>query len=460
MNINNVAVSSLEANYKQVNYKQTNYKQTLALDIMKSGANVFITGGAGVGKSYIIRQFIDSYIKDINNIVEKIKSNKGQSNKIAITSTTGVSAVLIGGKTLHSWAGIGLGDGDLVEKVRNNYTASKRWKLIKTLIIDEISMLNPRLFERLDKVAKAIRKSDKPFGGIQLILVGDFCQLPVVKGNGTFCFDTKIWEECDFEIINLTTVIRQENYKFAKLLQDIRLGNISKETKKLLLSRTGIWTKETCNKDGIKPTLLYSTNKNVDELNNKELNSLIELGMKHIKYKLKSNVQRSSLGMVELNNLIEYQTKDIKTINIAVGAQVMLTKNLDVERGLANGSRGIVTGFNYEENNCPIVKFINGIEETITPYKSIYIDSDNKIIFTQIPLKLAWATTIHKSQGATLDYVVANLSNIFEYGQAYVALSRAKNINNLYLTGINFKRINCHPTAKSFYETLEANCIF
>jgi ATP-dependent DNA helicase PIF1 len=422
-----------------------NYKQQYAITMMNDGNNVFLTGGAGVGKSYVIRRFIEEYHNDNSNITKK---------GLAITSTTGVSAVLIGGKTLHSWAGIGLGKGDLIEKINKNRKAMRNWLSVKTLIIDEISMLNPRLFERLDKVARHFRDAEKPFGGIQLVVVGDFCQLPVVKGDGDFCFNSPCWQDCDFQVVNLTQVIRQENLEFATVLQEIRLGNVSKKTRKLLLSRTGKWTRETCNKDGIKPTLLYSTNKNVDDLNNKELDALIELGMAKKSYKVKINDVKSKLSMIELNNVIEYQTKDVKVIKVAIGAQVMLTKNIDVDNGLANGSRGIITGFN-DDNGYPVVKFINGIEETVVPYKTTYRDADTSLIIEQIPLKLAWATTIHKSQGATLDYVVANLSNIFEYGQAYVALSRAKSLDNLFLTGINFDRINCHPAAKAYYSNIE-----
>jgi ATP-dependent DNA helicase PIF1 len=422
-----------------------NFKQQYAINMMNENHNVFLTGGAGVGKSYVIQRFIEQYR---NN-----KSNNPRS--LGITSTTGVSAILIGGKTLHSWAGIGLGKGDLIEKVKSNINALERWACVKTLIIDEISMLNPRLFERLDKVARHFRDSEKPFGGIQLVVVGDFCQLPVVKGEGDFCFNTDVWSECDFKVVNLTQVIRQENIEFANILQELRLGEISDKTRKLLLSRTGKWNRQTVNPDGIKPTLLYSTNKNVDELNNKELDELIANGMKSKKYRVKVDTKRTRLSMIELNNLIEYQIKDIKKVELAVGAQVMLTKNIAVDRGLANGSRGVVVGFDEEKNGMPIVKFINGIKETITLYKTKYRDADVDLIIEQVPLKLAWATTIHKSQGATLDYVVANLSNIFEYGQAYVALSRAKSLENLYLTGINFDRINCHPASKAYYSLLE-----
>ena len=421
-----------------------NDKQQKAITLMNNGENVFLTGGGGVGKSFVIRKFIEEYRKKSLN-----------SQGLAVTSTTGVSAVLIGGKTLHSWAGIGLGKGDLIEKIKNNQKALSNWLRVKTLIIDEISMLNPRLFARLDKLACHYRNNKLPFGGIQLIVVGDFCQLPVVKGDGTFCFNNPTWKKCKFNVVNLTTVIRQDNIEFANVLQEIRFGNVSEKTRELLLSRTGIWTRNTCNEDGIKPTLLYSTNKNVDELNNKELIALIEDGKVNKQFRVKINNIKTKLGMVEFDNLVEYQTKDIKLVELAVGAQVMLTKNIDVDNGLANGSRGIIVDFNEDVNGCPVVKFVNGIEQTISYYSTTYKDADTSMDIVQIPLKLAWATTIHKSQGSTLDYVVANLSNIFEYGQAYVALSRARSLENLYLTGIDFDKIKCHPEAKSFYEDIE-----
>jgi ATP-dependent DNA helicase PIF1 len=428
-----------------------NFKQNYAITLMDEGHNIFLTGGGGVGKSYVIQKFIERYRADKNKI----------SKSLAITSTTGVSAVLIKGKTLHSWAGIGLGKGDLIEKIKNNNKALSRWLSVKILIIDEISMLNPRLFERLDKVARHFRVPTLPFGGIQLIIVGDFCQLPVVKGDGDFCFDSPSWKECEFKVVNLTQVIRQDNIEFANVLQELRFGNISKKTRKLLLERTGKWTRETCNKDGIKPTLLYSTNKNVDELNKKELEELIKLELPYKIYKVKTGIIKSpiNMNMNDLINLIDYYTKDVKKIKLAVNAQVMLTKNIDVDNGLANGSRGIITGFKDGQIGLPIVKFMNGIEIEIPLYKSKYNDGEVEFVYEYIPLKLAWATTIHKSQGATLDYVVANLSNIFEYGQAYVALSRAKSLENLYLTGINFNKIMCHPDAKKYYKNLENNNI-
>lgn len=442
-------------------------EQEECLNLMLSNYNVFLTGNAGTGKSYILKEYI--------NYIKKLKLSK----KVAITSTTGVSALLIGGKTLHSWAGIGLGTGNLYKKVTNNVSALFRWRNIKTLIIDEISMLDYRLFDKLNILAKRIKNEpDKPFGGIQIIAVGDFCQLPVVKGNGNFCFESASWNECRFHIVNLKQVIRQDNIEFKKMLQEIRFGNVSNNTRELLNSRVGLWNFDTSDKNGIKPTLLYSTNKDINAINDAELEKLYKLGHEIINYKVKKlkhnlvttteeyildvNISNNDLYKREFETY-KRVTEDIKEIRLAVNAQVMLTKNLDIDSGLVNGSRGIITDFKFIDTNTnyknkikfPVITFTNGVTRIIEPYIYEYIDDEFEIIYSQLPIKLAWATTIHKSQGATLSSVVINLSNIFEYGQAYVALSRVSDINSMYLVGdINYNKICAHPKACEFYEQL------
>lgn len=418
-----------------------NETQQFAYDILQAGHNVFLTGSAGTGKSYVINNF---------------KNNYQNRNELAITSTTGISALLIGGRTLHSWAGIGLGEDDkdvLLKKVEANPNSCKRWKRVKTLVIDEISMLKPSLFDKLNYIAKKMKNSDLPFGGIQIVMVGDFCQLPVIKGGGKFCFDSNTWKECEFITAYLTKIVRQDNLEFSNILQKIRLGICDDECKSLLDKRVGIWKKNTKDKNGIIPTKLYSTNKNVDEINNKELQKLIDSGNDKRTFTVKYDVKFTKLYMNQLENLLKFITKDLNNnLILTIGTQVMLTKNIDLACGLANGSRGVITDFT--EDDLPIVKFVNGIETEIDYFKQDYRDEDNKIILKYIPLKLAWASTIHKCQGATLDSAVINLGNIFEYGQAYVALSRIRNLENLYITKINYDKINCHPNALKFYEAL------
>lgn len=419
-----------------------NIKQKYAFDLLNNGYNTFLTGGAGTGKSYVIKKFVEQYEKQ---------------RELAITSTTGISALIIGGKTLHSWAGIFLGEETkekLLEIVEAHPKAVKRWRNVKTLIIDEISMLKPSLFDKLNYIAKKMKgKEELPFGGIQIVMVGDFCQLPVIKGGGKFCFNSEAWNECEFRSVYLTQIVRQENLEFSNILQKIRIGNCDEECCKLLDTRVGIWNKNTIDINGIMPTKLYSTNKNVDSINNSELKKLILLEKEKKEYTIKFKVKFTKLGMGQLDNIIKFISKDIPSkLILTIDTQVMLTKNLDVENGLANGSRGIITKFS--EEGLPVVKFINGIENEVDFYKQEYKDEDSKIILEYIPLKLAWASTIHKSQGATLDSAVINLGNIFEYGQAYVALSRIRSLDNLYITKINYDKINCHPNAIRFYETL------
>ena len=444
---------------------QLNKKQAEAVKLMQSGANVFLTGGAGTGKSHVLQKFVESY-------------NKGKGG-LAVTGPTGVSAYAVKGRTLHSWAGIFRGEeGDFErlyrvfyslssskksvlekEKLWKTYTgkAIKRWQQVKTLIIDEVSMLHPSLFERLNHLACALRSDNSPFGGIQLIVVGDFCQLPPVHGEGLFCFDSEIWGLCQFQVANLTQIIRQKDETFTRLLQRARLGECNEDDVQWLESRVGLWNPNMTIGE-IKPTVLYARNKEVDFMNNRELQKLIDKGGKHKEYEVRVEVARNNLlGMKPTQDLIRNVTKGIEKLRFAVGAQVMLTKNLEVDSGLVNGSRGVVKGFDQEDNI--IIKFVCGITKTLGrkdfKYERKEGNREISLVILQIPLRLAWAVSIHKSQGATLDYVVTDLSDVFEYGQAYVALSRVRNLENLYLKGIDFSKINCHPSVKAFYNKID-----
>ena len=394
------------------------------------GKNIFITGPAGTGKSEIIKLFYNIY---------------KYSKKIAICSTTGISAILIGGSTLHSYLGIGVGRGSvhhLYTKIKKNPFNLKKWKELEVLIIDEISMLSPELFDKLEEIARKIRKNNKPFGGIQLVLTGDFLQLPCIDSN-KFCFESESWKKCISLIINLTKIIRQDDNKFKECLNNIRIGNITENIIDTLKSRINF---KLSNKDGIKPTILMSLNRNVDKINKKEID------------KLNTDIYEYDLELTSSHNLPEYIKEKIvnnciaqKTLQICVGAQVMLLCNLDLENKLANGSRGIVIDF---IDDLPLVKFLNG-EQRIIDYYSWKIEENNKkTIIEQIPLKLAYAISIHKSQGCSLDFVKLDLSNVFEYGQSYVALSRVKSLEGLSIKNIDFDRIIVNPVAKEFYDSL------
>ena len=412
-----------------------NTKQRIAFDIMCRGENLFLTGSGGVGKTRLIQHFIS---------INKNKKNKFTS--LGITSTTGTSAIIFGGSTLHSFLGIGLGNGDIETLYRNILSKKyifKRWINLKILIIDEVSMLNPDLFDKLEILAKRIKNNDLPFGGIQLILSGDFLQLPVV-GSDNFCFEALSWNSCITNIINLTEIIRQSDEVFQRCLNNIRFGNITEETIEILNSRVGV---QLCNDIGIKPTRLYPLNKNVDYMNEKEISKIND---DFYEYDMTIN----NIGEIPDYTIEKYvkNCQASETIQLAVGVQVMLLYNLDFEKELVNGSRGVIIRF---VNDIPVVKFLNGVE-TLIDFHDWDIKEQDKIVLTisQIPLKLAYSFTIHKLQGSSLDYVEVDLSNIFTYAQAYVSLSRVRSLEGLSIIAIDYTKIKAHPKALEFYNNL------
>ena len=262
---------------EEITTKSLSDKQKSAYNLMKSGENLFLTGAAGSGKTMCLKLFINNF---------KTKLNMG------ITSTTGISALLFGGTTIHSFLGIGLGTSSvegIVKKLYSRDYLRKRWKELDVLIIDEISMLPPDLFDKLEKIACRIRRNNKPFGGIQLILSGDFLQLPCVKSS-KFCFESDSWIKCVTNTIYLDKIMRQKDKKFQECLNKIRIGNIDKKTKKILNSRIGIELK---NNNGILPTKLFATNKYVDYINNVELDKLAEKGYEFYEYNMDINLSCS-----------------------------------------------------------------------------------------------------------------------------------------------------------------------
>jgi len=309
------------------------------------------------------------------------------------------------------------------------------------------------LFDKLNYIAKRVRRNKNPFGGIQLILSGDMCQLPVI-GENKFCFEANSWDECVPNIVYLQEILRQTDLKFQQILNQIRLGKITDEVKEILKSRI----RALLNNDiGIKPTRLYPTNALVDNINSEELDKLNDGIIEFKEYEIDVEIVKY---VPRIQFVMERFIKNLTvspTIQLCIGAQVMLLYNMDVESGLVNGSRGIVTDF---IEDIPIVKFLNG-KEVIIDYYTWKLEEEGKIIMSasQIPLKLAWAISQHKSQGITLDYAEIDLENIFTYGQAYVSLSRVKKLSGISLTGVNFQDIKCHPKAKKFYRELEKNSV-
>lgn len=415
---------------------QLTERQNEAYLAMVNGENLFLTGMGGVGKSATLKIFMKVY--------------KSQKN-MGITSTTGISALLFNGTTLHSFTGIGLGTGsaeNLIKKIMTRSYLRKRWQELEILIIDEISMLSPELFDKLEHIARVVRNNELPFGGIQLILSGDYLQLPVVKCPD-FCFEAKSWERCVNKTIYLKEIIRQTELDFQECLNNVRLGNLDKKTKKLLKSRIGVKLE---NKYGIKPTKLYSTNRSVNVINEQELDELAKTGLEFREYEMEIKINPCVSNKQYAREKYRKNCNAIDILQLCVGAQVMLLHNLEIESGLVNGSRGIVIKF---VEDIPVVKFLNGQERIIDFHVWEWEESDKKMgSVTQIPLRLAYALTIHRIQGSSLDYVEIDLSNVFEYGQAYVALSRVKNKEGLSISGIDFDKICAHPKALEYYNKL------
>lgn len=414
---------------------QLNEKQLQAYEYIKKGENIFITGAGGTGKSEIIKIYYNEY---------------KYSKKIGLTSTTGTSALLINGQTLHSFLGIGLGKSSidiLVRIILGKSLLKKKWENLQTLIIDEVSMLSPDLFDKLEEMSRIIRKNDDPFGGIQLILSGDFLQLDPIGSNDKLCFHSDSWNDCIKNVIYLQENIRQDNKEFQDCLNEVRIANVSEKSKDLLLSCKD---RNLDNKYGIKPTKIYAINKKVDYLNTKELNKLPK---PYYEYDMDVEIyDKTKAFKIEM---YEKRFTGDKVLTLALGAQVMLLYNKDITKQLVNGSRGIVTGFIEDK---PIVNFTNGIKSVID-YHNWDIEEDNKIIlsFHQIPLKLAYASSIHRNQGQTLDYAEIDLKDVFSYGQVYTALSRVKNHECLSIKNICFLKIIANPYALEYYKSLENN---
>lgn len=424
---------------------QLTEKQNNAYISMKNGNNVFLTGPAGCGKSFLLKYFIEYYKNE----------NEKKNGEIYITSTTGLSSLLIDGMTINRFSGIGTGEKDIetiIKKILKMKSIRNRWMNTSVLIIDEVSMMNPDIFDKLEIIARKIRKIEEPFGGIQIILSGDFLQLPPVKCD-SFCFEAFSWDFVIQETFYFNEIIRQSDNKLQEILNYVRNGIINDDVK-LYLNQC--LNKELVTHNDIEPTLLFSKKNMVTTHNIKELNKLIEKDYKHYNYQSKYD-----FGKINDENKIffkemldsQYQIEDI--ITICVNSQVMLTVNMP-DYNLANGSIGIVIDFVlYEKNHYPLVKFLNGTILAIKEHEYIIDEGGNIVKKMQIPLILSWAITIHKAQGMSLDYVKTDIGNsIFEYGQAYVVLSRIKNIEGLSLININYNTIKAHPKVLDYYSKL------
>ena len=425
-------------------------EQRRAYHLVEAGKSIFLTGPGGTGKSFLLK-----------TLVEHIPARTGKH--VAVTALTGCAALLIGrfAKTLHSWAGIGLGREPvkvLAETIRRSGKALRRWLGTDILIIDEVSMMTPELLEKLNDVAKSVRRNQTPFGGLQVVFVGDFYQLPpVVKDKDSeipFLFESPVWKEVVHESVLLTEIQRQRDPVFQKVLGETRRGTVSEESLEILRQRTGLpW--QTLR---IKPTLLFTRRVEVDMVNERNIKAL-QTDKRLFKAETVFAPIEATKGLTsnspEVKRLVEKMDKDgpyMGELLLAVGAQVMLLVNLDFDQGLVNGSRGIVVG--YDPSGAPLVEFKSGAAIPI-PASSWECPDLEGLFRKQIPLKLAYAITIHKAQGCTLDCALIDIgTSTFEYGQAYVALSRVKDLNSLYIWDVEPTAFRAHPKVVNFYKQL------
>ena len=501
-------------------------KQKIAYDKFVDGQNIFITGPGGTGKSKLIQYFVN-YYKYMN------------PKFLQVCAMTGCATILLNcnARTIHSWSGIKLAKGtsdQIIFNVINNRNALKNWKSVKVLIIDEISMMSKKIFEILDKIAKTVKHSQLPFGGIQVVFCGDFCQLPPVgtpddKDTYDFCFNSPLWNTIFpyNNCIELTHIFRQTDPVYTKILHNIRKGIITKSSNTIL---SNCINKKVDNEkyNGCIPTKIFPIRSKVDFINKQMFNKLsgdiytfntIECtnntayidtynnfiigdrvkikcdeqyyyaviidkninnySVKYLNHNIKyeynvdhnrifcENVKMISNDDLikghrmtkedvtnEINNLL-INSPCVYNLQLKVGASVMCIVNLDMDNGICNGSQGIVIDFiNTNTNPIPVVKFANGITKNILPYNWSSENYPN-ISISQIPLCLSWAITIHKVQGATLDMAEIDIgNNIFEYGQTYVALSRVKSIDGLFLSAYDPSKISVNPEVIEFYNNI------
>lgn len=419
--------------------------QREALDILKTGANVFLTGEPGSGKTHTVNQYA-AYLR--NHEIEP-----------AITASTGIAATHIGGMTIHSWSGLGIKrklDKYDIDRIASKEYVVKRVRRIKVLVIDEVSMLSSETLSMIDAVCREIKQNSLPFGGIQVIFVGDFFQLPPIVKKDTendrptllaeeplnhFAYNSFAWKKASAIVCYLTEQYRQDDADFLFVLSSIRRDSFGEKHLRHIESRK---IEYDFSPDGVPK--LFSHNVDVDYVNNE---MLAKISGKPEVFFMRSRGSKFLAGTLKKSCLSP------EKLYLKVGAAVMFTKN-NIKEGFVNGTLGSVERFD-KVSGYPIVKIRNGRRVEVEPM-DWQMEENGRVLasITQLPLRLAWAITVHKSQGMSLDAAVMDLSNVFEYGQGYVALSRIRRLSGLHILGWNEKAFKVHPEIlskdKSFYE--------
>lgn len=398
-----------------------NKEQKYAVDCVMNGCNILLTGSAGTGKSYTIKY-----------IMECLRNN---NKKYAVTATTGTAAVIIGGQTLHSFLGLGLGTGNTKEIFNNLLKNKKKFEnilKIDTLIIDEISMLDKDLFEKISQLLCMIKMTDIHFGNIQLILIGDFCQLAPVKGQ--YCFLSELWNKINIKVILLEKLIRQsEDLLFQNILRIVRKGKCTDKIINVLNK-----LRDTEFENGIIPTKLYPINVNADKINIIEIEKLKSMG-----YISKTYFANSSIDMEK--------ERDKYLIELTLNSQIIIIRNISIENSLVNGTRGVIK---HLDDDFIIICDVEGNTHKINYYTDIF-NNNSKSFINHMPVRICYALSIHKSQGMTIDALELDLGpNIFTRGQSYTALSRAKNLNSIRIIDVDKNSFKTNIYVKEFYKSI------
>lgn len=403
--------------------------QELALAILLSGKSALLTGAAGTGKTHLLNNFITQ--------------SRALGKKVSVTATTGLAATHLGGNTIHSWSGLGINDY-LPEYFFEKLSKTRREVITKTdiLVIDEISMLHDFRLDMLDELLRVVREKDQPFGGLQVVMSGDFFQLPPINRGqgreGRFVVHSRVWQELDPVILYLDEQYRQNDEQLLEILTALRQGDLRRRHAEALLARTEVELPD----EGM--TELHTVNIDVDTINSAKL---AELPTDEVEYHQVTTGSKVYLESLQRSVLAP------EVLVLKEGALVMAVKN-DVARKYVNGSIGVVVDFE-PLTEYPVVQFRNGREVTMVPDTWEMRDGERKrASISQVPLRLAWAITVHKSQGMTLDAAKIDLRKAFVEGMGYVALSRVRSIDNLYLYGINRKALEVSSDALAIDEML------
>lgn len=400
--------------------------QDLALDILKTGANAFLTGEPGAGKTYVVNRYVE-WLRE--HAIEP-----------SLTASTGIAATHIGGLTIHSWCGLGVAR-DLtawdIDRIANNERVYKRLSRARVLIIDEISMLDARTLAWVEQICRETRRSNLPFGGLQVVLVGDFFQLPPVdrEGKAEFAFKSPSWSAASPVTCYLDEQHRQDDAEFLSVLNAIRADAVYEAHFKILESRRATAFAEDLTEELANVVKLFPHNADVDRINDAALARLPGVSR---------TFEMESRGPEHLVENLKRGCLSPEELVLKVGAAVMFTRN-NPQLGFANGTLGTVVKV-ADVSGYPVVRTFDGELVTAEPMEW-RVEDERRVLasVTQVPLRLAWAITVHKSQGMSLDAALVDLGAAFEYGQGYVALSRVRRLSGLHLLGCNERALKVHP---------------